>query len=222
MRVVPLLPGATEMVHFVGAGDALIGVTHERDYPPDAERLPEVTSSEIDQSMTSAEIDAAVERRMTDAGSPYALDVGLLEELAPALILIQSLCDVCAVSTDIGERVATGLKSEPGVLVLNPTSLRDVLDDAIRLGEALGCGDETRKKVVALQTRLAHVESAIARLPRPRVGCIESFDPPFSAGYWVPVLSFRYGPRRRRRGDLRRVWRTFGAPRPRGGLRGRP
>jgi iron complex transport system substrate-binding protein len=189
VRVASLLPGATEMVHFAGAGDALVGVTHECDYPTGVERLPKVTSSEIEgHTMTSAEIDAAVERRMTDTGSLYALDAGLLEDLGPDLILTQGLCDVCAVSTSLVERAVAGMKGEPEILTLNPTSLRDVLDDTLRIGEALGRGNETREKVAALQGRLADVEQAVAGLPRPRVGCIEWLDPPFSAGHWVPEM----------------------------------
>ncbi|HEU4848761.1 MAG TPA: cobalamin-binding protein, partial [Rubrobacteraceae bacterium] len=123
MRVASLLPGATEMVHFVGAGDALVGVTHECDYPAGVERLPKLTSSEIEgHTMTSAEIDAAVEKHMTEAGSLYALDAGLLEDLGPDLILTQGLCEVCAVSTSLVERAVAGMRKEPEILTLNPTS----------------------------------------------------------------------------------------------------
>ena len=189
MRVASLLPSATEMVHFAGAGDALVGVTHECDYPPGVERLPRLTSSEIQgRTMTSAEIDAAVERRMTDSGSLYALDAGLLGDLGPDLILTQGLCDVCAISTSLVERAVAGMKGEPEILTLNPTSLRDVLDDTLRIGEALGRGDETREKVATLEVRLADVEQVVAGLPRPRAGCIEWIDPPFSAGHWVPEM----------------------------------
>ena len=189
MRVASLLPSATEMVHFAGAGDALVGVTHECDYPTGVERLPKLTSSEIQgRTMTSAEIDAAVERRMTDTGSLHALDAGLLGDLGPDLILTQGLCDVCAISTSLVERAVAGMKGEPEILTLNPTSLRDVLDDTLRIGEALGRGDETREKVATLEVRLADVEQVVAGLPRPRVGCIEWLDPPFSAGHWVPEM----------------------------------
>lgn len=189
MRVASLLPSATEMVHFAGAGDVLVGVTHECDYPPGVERLPKITSSKIEgHTMTSAEIDAAVEKHMTDTGSIYALNADLLGDLGPDLILTQGLCDVCAVSTSLVERAVAGMKSEPEILTLNPTSLRDVLDDAVRIGEALGRGDEAREKVAALKRRLAGVEQAVAGLPRPRVGCIEWLDPPFSAGHWVPEM----------------------------------
>jgi iron complex transport system substrate-binding protein len=189
VRVASLLPSATEMVHFAGAGDALVGVTHECDYPAGVERLPKLTSSEIEgHTMTSAEIDAAVEKHMTEAGSLYALDAGLLEDLGPDLILTQGLCEVCAVSTSLVERAVAGMRKEPEILTLNPTSLHAVLDDSVRIGEALGRGDETRQKVAALEVRLASVREAVAELSRPRVSCIEWLDPPFSAGHWVPEM----------------------------------
>jgi iron complex transport system substrate-binding protein len=177
------------MVHFCGAGEALVGVTHECDYPADVEKLPRVTSSKIDgHNMTSAEIDAAIGEHLTDSGSIYALDAKLLDELAPDLVITQGICEVCAVSMDLVREAAAGLNNEPEVLSLNPTSLQEVLEDAVRIGEALGRGEEARAKVAALEDRLARVEEAVAQLPRPRVGCIEWLDPPFSAGHWVPEM----------------------------------
>jgi iron complex transport system substrate-binding protein len=186
VRVASLLPSATEMVHFCGAGGALVGVTHECDYPPGVERLPHLTSSKIDRHMSSAEIDAAIAGHLTDTGSIYALDARLLKELAPDLIITQGLCEVCAVSTDLVEVAATGLRTR--IYSLNPTSLREVFDDTVAVGEALGRGEEARAKVAALGERLARVEEAVSGLPRPRVGCIEWLSPPFSAGHWVPEM----------------------------------
>lgn len=177
------------MVHLAGAGDSLVGVTHECDHPPGVEKLPKLTSTTVDgRNMTSAEIDAAIGRLLTDSGSIYALDADLLEELSPDLVITQGLCDVCAVSMDLVEKAVEGLKKRPELISLNPTSLEEVLDAAVRVGEALGNGDETRGKVAALRERLARVEEAVAGLPRPRVGCVEWLDPPFSAGHWVPEM----------------------------------
>jgi iron complex transport system substrate-binding protein len=188
-RVVSLLPSATEMVHFVGAGDTLVGVTHECDYPPGVETLPRLTSTFIDHhSMASAEIDAAIGEHLTDAGSIYSLEVKLLEELRPDLILTQGICDVCAVSLGIVERAAARLPKTPRVLSMNPVSLDGVLDATVEVGDAVGCGAEARTKVAALRERLARVEETVAALRRPRVGCIEWLDPPFSAGHWVPEM----------------------------------
>jgi iron complex transport system substrate-binding protein len=189
LRVVSLLPSATEIVHFVGAGDSLVGVTHECDYPPGVETLPKLTSTPIDHhSMTSAEIDAAIREHLTDAGSIYALDAELLEELEPDLVLTQGLCDVCAVSLNIVKGVAKRLPKAPRVLSMNPTSLDGVLDATVEVGEAVGRGAEARERVASLRERLTRVEEAVAGLPRLRVGCIEWLDPPFSAGHWVPEM----------------------------------
>ncbi len=188
-RIASLLPSATEIVHFVGAGDGLVGVTHECDYPPGVENLPRLTGTSIDQhSMTSAEIDAAVGERLTDSDSIYSLDAKLLEELSPDLVLTQGLCDLCAVSSNVVERATAALPETPHVLSMNPTTLDEVLDVTVEVGDAIGCGDEAREKVSTLRERLARVEEAVAGLPRPRVGCIEWLDPPFSAGHWVPNM----------------------------------
>jgi iron complex transport system substrate-binding protein len=188
-RVVSLLPSATEIMHFVGAEDNLVGVTHECDYPPGVEKLPKLTSTSIDHHvMTSAEIDAAIGERLSDAGSIYSLDANLLEELNPDLILTQGLCDVCAVSLNVVEQAAARLVEAPRVLSMNPTSLSEVLDTTIEVGKTVGRGKEARQKVAAIHERLTRVERTVEGLPRPRVGCIEWLDPPFSAGHWVPEM----------------------------------
>ena len=186
MRVVSLLPSATEMVHFCGAGESLVGVTHECDHPAGVEKLPHLTSSKIDPNMTSAEIDSAIGEHLTDTGSIYALDAKLLGELAPDLIITQGICEVCAVSTSLVEEAASGLKAR--IFSMNPTSIGEVLDDTVAVGEALGRGEEASEKVAALAERLARLERRLAGLPRPRVACIEWLDPPFSAGHWVPEM----------------------------------
>ena len=188
MRVVSLLPSATEMVHFAGAGEWLVGVTHECDHPPGVEKLPKLTSSRIDPNLSGAEIDAEVNRLVTDDESIYALDADRLESLEPDLVITQGLCDVCAVSTGIVEEAVRGLRSSPELLVLNPTSLEEVLADSVRVGEALGRGNEVGRGVSLLRGRLDEVEETVAGLARPSVGCIEWLDPPFSAGHWVPEM----------------------------------
>jgi iron complex transport system substrate-binding protein len=189
LRVVSLLPSATEILHFVGAGNTLVGVTHECDHPPGVENLPKLTGTPIDHhTLTSAEIDNAIRKRLTDTSSIYSLDTELLEELQPDLILTQGLCDVCAVSLSVVEQATVTLPKKPRVLSMNPTTLREVLHVTVEVGEAVGRGDETRERVLALEKRLASVEEAVAGLPRPRVGCIEWLDPPFSAGHWVPEM----------------------------------
>lgn len=189
MRVASLLPSATEMVCFA-AGDSapLVGVTHECDFPKGVENLPKLTASKIDHhTMTSAEIDEAV-GKLSDTGSIYALDAKLLEELSPDLIVTQGLCEVCAVSESVVEEAVAGIENRPDVLSLNPTSFGEVLEDSVRIGEALGRGDEARSKVASLRERLSRVEESVYGAAPPRVGCVEWLDPPFSAGHWVPEM----------------------------------
>jgi len=188
LRIASLLPSATEIVHFASAGDSLVGVTHKCDYPTSVERLPKLTRSKVDSSMSSAEIDTAIGNILTDDGSIYTLDAQLLTELAPGLIITQGLCEVCAVSTDLVYEAASKLENPPDVISLNPTSLEDVLHAAVRVGKAVGRGEGTRRKIKALRERLTRVEEAVAGLDRPRVGCIEWLDPAFSAGHWVPEM----------------------------------
>jgi len=189
LRIVSLLPSATEIVHFVGAKDALVGVTHECDYPPGIENLPRLTGTSMERhTLTSAEIDAAIGERLSDAGSIYSLDTRLLEELEPDLILTQGLCEVCAVSLSLVEQAAASLPRAPRILSMNPTSLSEVLDVTNEVGYAIGHGVEARPKVAGLRKRLARIEEAMMGLPRPRVGCLEWLGPPFSAGHWVPEM----------------------------------
>ncbi len=189
MRVVSLLPSATELVAFAGAADSLVGVSHECDHPPGVEALPKLTRPPMDHhSMTSAEIDAAIVRHLSETGSLYWLDAELLEELKPDLIVTQGLCDVCAVSLDVVQQAASSLSTSPRVLSMNPTTLGEVLDCAVEVGDAVGRGDRAREEVSALKDRLARVEEAVEGLPRPRVGAIEWLDPPFTAGHWVPEM----------------------------------
>lgn len=188
MRVVSLLPSATEMLHAVGAGDALVGVTHECDHPPGVEKLPKLTSTALAQGLTSAEVDAAITGLVTDGGSIYALDAGLLAELRPGLIVTQGLCDVCAVSLPLVEEAAKNLKDEPRIISMNPHSIAEVLACTVQVGDAVGRGAEARAVIAALRERLARVEEAVVGLPRPRVAPIEWLDPPFTAGHWVPEM----------------------------------
>ncbi len=189
MRVVSLLPSATEILHFVGAEGNLVGVTHECDHPKDVEKLPKLTVTSIDHhSMTSAQIDAAIREHLTDTGSIYSLDTKLLEELEPDLVLTQGLCDVCAVSLNVVEQAVLGLRKTPRVLSMNPRSLGEVLDVTVEVGDAVGRGAKAREKGATLKRRLARIEETVTGLPRPLVGCIEWLDPPFSAGHWVPEM----------------------------------
>jgi iron complex transport system substrate-binding protein len=187
MRIVSLLPSATEILFTIGAGPDVVGITHECDYPQEAQGLPQLTSSALPHAGSSAEIDRHVRRSLHAGSSLYHLDADLLERLAPDLIVTQELCSVCAVSYDIVDRAAKRLRSDPRVVSLEPSSLDDVLGTIRFLGELTGHAPNADRVVEQLQGRINRL-SAVQHASRPRVLVLEWTDPPMSAGHWTPSL----------------------------------
>ena len=190
MRVCSLLPGATEIAFALGLGDDVVGVTHECDYPAEAQQKPVIVRSLIDShQMTSIEIDRWVSERLRNNQGLYTIDEEGLREAAPDIILTQGLCDVCAI--DYNEVVAAGetLPHKPTIVSLTPNCLTDVLDDIARVGEATGQGQKAQTFVRGLEERIAVMRDRAAQSPaRPRVACLEWFDPIYLAGHWVPEM----------------------------------
>jgi iron complex transport system substrate-binding protein len=189
MRICSLLPSATEIVFSLGQGDSLVGVTHECDFPAQAEQIPKVTRSNIPDGIPSAEIDQAVSKALIEAGTLYELDLPLLARLQPDLVLTQRLCDVCAVSYDRVQEAAKSLPSQPKVLNLEPHSLGDILDNIVTVGQALGIEAQANAVRDGLQRRIDAVRQKTEKLSnRPRVFCMEWVDPPFCGGHWMKEL----------------------------------
>lgn len=183
MRVVSLVPAATEIAWALGAGDDLVAVTHDCDFPPEVRALPRVTSATIPAGATSREIDTLVRDAASRNESTFHLDAGALRDAAPEVILGQTLCAVCAVTLD---QVPRTLPREPRVVPLAAGSLHGMYDDVARVGDALGRAAEARRLIASLGARVDAVGDAVAGRPRPRVACIEWVDPPYSGGHWVP------------------------------------
>ena len=191
MRIVSLLPSATEIVCALGLEPDLVGVTHECDYPPSVSLLPKVTRTLIPHDATSAEIDALVRERLETQLALYTLDMPTLERLRPDLLVTQALCDVCAVAHAEVTEAACSLPNRPRVLNLEPMSLEEVYATLQMVGEAAGVGERARKVVEGLKGRVQTVEARTARIPvgeRPRVAFLEWIDPPFNGGHWNPAL----------------------------------
>lgn len=191
MRIVSLVPNATEILFALGAGDNVVGVSHECDYPPEARTKPILTGSALTPGMAPKEVDAAVSAQLASGASLYTLDEKRLAELAPDLLFTQELCPVCAVSTaQVGEAVAP-LAQEmrcPEILSLDPTRLEDVLADILHVGERIGRTAAAETLVDELRGRLERVERAIRGRARPTVVALEWLDPPFLGGHWVPQM----------------------------------
>lgn len=189
MRICSLLPSATEMVFALGLERSLVGVTHECDYPPEALKIPPVTRTNIPPGLSGAEIDASVSSTLEKAGSLYELDLPLLEQLQPDLILTQKLCDVCAVSSDRVEEMARNLASRPQVVNLEPHSLEDILDDIRAVARAAGREAAAKTVIDGLRRRIHAVARKTRNLSyRPRVFCMEWVDPPYCGGHWMKEL----------------------------------
>jgi len=188
-RIVSLLPSATEIVCALGLGDALVGVTHECDFPRDVGSRPRVTSSIIEScSMTPAQIDAAVRDSLAQDATIYHLDGPMLEELRPDLIFTQDLCDVCAVGPQEVQSVIASLSFVPQVVSLEPQTLAQVLDSIRTVGALTHRKQEAAVLRDELQTRIQRVQQAIADVSPVRVLSMEWIDPVFVAGHWVPEM----------------------------------
>jgi iron complex transport system substrate-binding protein len=189
MRIVSLLPSATEIVCTLGLGDQLVGVTHECDYPPFVQTLPKVTQTLIPHDAASRDIDALVRERLQTQRALYTLDLPTLERLRPELIVTQALCDVCAVAEAEVTAAACVLPGRPTVVNLEPTTLEDVLAALLEVGRTAGVADRAATVVGELQRRSDAVAARSLRVTeRPRVLLLEWLDPPFSCGHWSPEL----------------------------------
>jgi iron complex transport system substrate-binding protein len=195
MRVVSLLPAATEMVAVLGALDSLVGVTHECDHPEAARARPRMTGTAIDVAADAATVDAQV-RAVAAAGAPlFTLDAAALRAARADVILTQALCDVCAVSEDDVRAVAAGCDPIPHLVTLNATTLDGVLEDIDRVGAALDRVDAAAawREAATARMRRVHETLKAARAPRPRVGVIEWGAPLWAAGHWAPEMVRRAG-----------------------------
>ena len=193
VRIVSLVPHATELLFALGAGPEVVGVTHECDYPPETLALARVTRDVLPAGLSSGEIDAAVRERTLEGRSIYELDREALEELAPDLIVTQALCSVCAVSYDDVATLAEELPTRPRVVSLDPKTLDETLTDMHALGEATDHGDQAERLARETATRVervsASVRSQLARSQdQPRVLALEWLDPPYVAGHWTPQM----------------------------------
>jgi iron complex transport system substrate-binding protein len=188
VRIVSLVPHATELCFAIGLGRELIAVSHECDFPSAARELPHVTRDTLAVGLDSAQIDAAVRERTAAGHSIYELDTELLRKLEPDLIITQSLCAVCAVSYDDVVALAAELPSRPRVLSLDPHTLGEALADVRTVAQATGRRDEAVALIARSAGRIDRVRLAVRGARRRAVVALEWLDPVFAAGHWTPQL----------------------------------
>lgn len=198
MRIVSLLPAATEIVAALGASDHLVGVTHECDYPVSIASRARVTHSALPAAHTSASaamIDAAVREQQGTGTSLFTLDARRIRALHPDLLLTQALCDVCAISeTDVRAFAAT-LTPPPHIVTLGGRTIDGIFEDIREVANAIGAGDEAEELLAGDRDRMRRIHETLkaAKAPRPRMAVIEWTDPVYLAGHWVPEQIRRAG-----------------------------
>lgn len=200
MRIVSLIPSGTEIVALLGAADALVGRSHECDFPPEVTSAPALTTQNTHYDPASGVDAKAIDTQVADATqsgqSLYTIDEAKLAELKPDVIITQDLCSVCSIDLDSVRRVAERLPSKPRLLTLNPQSVEDILDDIYRVGEAIGMGEQAMHQVVSLRQRMDRAEEHINPYDDgPICGFMEWTDPIYIAGHWNVQLIERAGAR---------------------------
>jgi iron complex transport system substrate-binding protein len=193
VRIVSLLPSTTEILFAVGAGDDVVGVTFECDYPTEARTRRIVSTSALPEGLGAAEIDRVVSERMRAGEDLYHLDEGALAGLDADLVVTQDLCAVCAVDVSVVDEALAHLGCRADVLTIDPHTLDEVLASVVTLGRSSGRTDAAEHLVAGLRERLAQVDAAVAGRPRPNALVLEWTDPPFAPGHWVPEMVARAG-----------------------------
>lgn len=188
VRIVSLLPSATEVVYLLGLDEFLVGVTHECDWPPDARSKRQVSYSRIPHDATPSEIDRLVNESVSGGAPTHGLDHDAIRELAPDLVLTQDLCAVCAVPAGHLRAALDLLGISAEVVSLDPSSLDDVLGDVLAIGKATERESRAEEIAERLRERLARVRELVADRKRQRTFALEWGDPPFNAGHWVPEM----------------------------------
>jgi len=189
-RIVSLLPAATEIAAALGLIDQVVGVSHECDFPSEANKRPRVTNCPVHNAgLASGEVNEWVRRTLGENGTIYTIDEPLLRKLQPDVILTQKLCDVCAVGYGTVARLAQTLPGPPQVVNLEPTSLADIFDDIRRVADACNVHKRAENLIANLSARVENVRERAAMISdRPRCFLMEWVDPPFCSGHWGPEL----------------------------------
>ncbi|MGH2398343.1 MAG: cobalamin-binding protein [bacterium] len=187
MRIVSLLPSATEIVSTLGLTESLVGISHDCDFPPEIRTKPILSEAIVTTDLPSGVIEARIRGQVHRGKSVYHLDEMQFTQLRPHLILTQELCQVCAPSYTLVKQAAKVLDAETKIASLEPRGLYDILDNILLVGDLTGTGERAHAVVQQLRRRFEHVRDVVGRL-RPTVVCIEWLDPIYAAGHWIPEM----------------------------------
>lgn len=190
LRILSLLPAATEIVYLLGLEQYLVGVSHECDFPSQVKNLPKVSASPISNNMTSLQIDQAVKKLSHKGTGVFHIDEKILKRLKPNLILTQELCEVCAIGFNQVKKAARILDSDLKIISLEPESINDIFENILLVGESCGKSLKAREIIENLKKRLKVINSKLSTLTikKPKVLVIEWLDPIMVVGHWVPQM----------------------------------
>ena len=188
MRIVSLLPSATEILFAIGAGDEVVGVSFECDFPPEARSRTIVSTTALPEGLVPAEIDAFVAAAIRDGQDLYRLDAGALAGLDPDVIITQDLCAVCAIDVTVVDDALAHLGCTAEVVTLDPHTIEDVLSSILALGRLTGHEETAEELVRNHRLRMAAILRSVVLRPRPRVAVLEWTDPPYAPGHWIPEM----------------------------------
>lgn len=187
-RIISFLPSATEILYELGAGNQIVGVTHECNFPDDAKRKSRVIHSSFDPNqMSSKEIDSKVIQLLQSGEDIYTIDERALKKANPDLIIAQGLCEVCSPFTKEVSRAVSILNNKPDVVILDPHNLDDILTNIMDVATKINKTKQAEDMIISLQKRIANVKNKSAKF-RPKVLCVEWLDPIFTAGHWIPQM----------------------------------
>lgn len=189
MRIISLLPAATQMLFKLGAGCDLVGISQDSRFVPGAENLPLVTQTVIDVEAESIKIDETVSRLLRQGKPLYEVNVSLFQSLKPDLILTQELCDVCAVTPNDFQKVLRDLTQSPEVVSLHPHTLTEISENILEVGQAVKKNRAAEDFIDSLKKKTKFIwDKTLKIADRPKVFCLEWLDPPYNAGHWVPEM----------------------------------
>lgn len=187
MRIISLLPSATEILYLLNSGKEVVGVSHECDYPEDLATKPVVTNTIINTSDPSKKIDQQVSKYLKVGAGIYTVDKNLFVSLKPDLVITQELCKVCAITPTNIQAAIRDCKPQPKILSLHPHSIKEILEDILKVGKAVGKEEEADLRIKNYELRIKEIKQKTAKIKkRPRVYCMEWLDPPYNGGHWVP------------------------------------
>lgn len=186
MRIISLLPSSTEILYQLDSGKDVIGISHECDYPEDVATKPVVTDTVIKTTDPSRKIDQQVSKYLKVGAGIYTLNKRLFISLKPDLVITQELCKVCAITPTNIQAAIRDCKPQPKILSLHPHSIKEILEDILKVGRAIGKKKEANKLVKSAKLKVQSIKQKTAKLKKPRVYCMEWLDPPYNGGHWVP------------------------------------